>query len=358
MEKSARPVLIASRRTVNEQMCSLGHLLTGLADRSIPTALICPPGADAAAARQLPATILPHPTVDLPGLEHFGVKALVAQLQKFKPTVLHGLCEQQRGLVRRLAARLDVPFIQTLNSLTPRWYDITAVPRRCALLATPTETVCRRTTQIYQSEAGRVVRLPPGTIAEDTVVCMSEAARLPGIVVAPGFHRVADVARFFMAVKALRAEGYAFMVVVMGSGRDEHRLRRFLAEQGLTQAVTLLPMLMPWRPVLAAGDIFVQPQPLPTLSGYLLEAMGLGMAVAACMGKVDDLIIPNQTAAVFEPDDDESIRRVLAQLLDKQDVARRLARTAQEHVRAGYSAEAMVSAALAHYQRASQYQPN
>jgi glycosyltransferase involved in cell wall biosynthesis len=308
--------------------------------------------------RSLPATVLPHPAVDLPGLDRFGIKALVAQLQKFRPTVLHGLCEQQHGLVNRLAVRLDVPFIQTVNSLPTRWSDVVAGPRRCALLAAPTKTIRRRTAQICPWGPERVVQLPPGTVAEDAIVCMSEAAQLPGIVVAPGFNRVSDVARLFVAAKALLGEGHTFMVVVVGLGRGEPRLRRFLAQRGLTQAVTLLPMLTPWRSVLAAGDIFVQPQPAARFSGYLLEAMGLGMAVAACMGQVDDLIIPNQTAAVFEPGDDESIRRTLARLLEQRDVARRLARTAQEHVRARYSAEAMVSAALAHYERASQDHPN
>jgi glycosyltransferase involved in cell wall biosynthesis len=112
-------------------------------------------------------------------------------------------------------------------------------------------------------------------------------------------------------------------------------------------------MLSSWRSVLAAGDIFVQPRPLASFSGYLLEAMGLGMAVAACQGQLDDPIIPNQTAAVFEPDDADNIGRTLAGLLGDHDTACRLARTAQEHVRASYSVDAMASAALTCYERAA-----
>ena len=83
--------------------------------------------------------------------------------------------------------------------------------------------------------------------------------------------------------------------------------------------------------------------------------MGLGTAVAACLGGVDDLLIPIQTAAVFDPDSESSIRRTLAKLLDQPDLARRLARTAQEHVRASYSASTMISATLKTYTEAQQH---
>ena len=110
-----------------------------------------------------------------------------------------------------------------------------------------------------------------------------------------------------------------------------------------------MPVLNPWRSVVAAGDIFVQPQPLRVFSAFLLEAMAVGTAVAACWGGVDDLIIPNQTAVVFEPDNEPSIRQALKQLLDDRDCARRLAATAQEHIRARYSVSEMISATLTTY---------
>jgi len=91
-----------------------------------------------------------------------------------------------------------------------------------------------------------------------------------------------------------------------------------------------------------------------TFSVFLLEAMAVGTAVAACWGGVDDLIVPNETAVVFEPDSEPSIRQALKQLLDEHDFARRLATTAQKHIRAHYSVSAMVFATLKTYVEAQQ----
>ncbi len=144
------------------------------------------------------------------------------------------------------------------------------------------------------------------------------------------------------------------MVAIMGTGPAEHHVRKLLVSLDLSDIVTIVPVLDPWRSVVVAGDIFVQPQPLRTFSVFLLEAMAVGTAVAACRGGVDDLIIPNETAVVFEPDSEPSIRQALRQLLDEHDFARRLATTAQEHIRAHYSVNAMVSATLKTYLEAQQ----
>jgi glycosyltransferase involved in cell wall biosynthesis len=295
-----------------------------------------------------------HPPIDLPLLRYAGLGPLSVQLEKFKPTVLHGLCESQSRLTRRLACRLDVPYVQMVNSLPKGLSTLSTAPPRCAAIVVSAETIGTRLAKMCLPSADRVRRINMGTFVAEEVVCFSDASQLPSIVMAEPLHRVSDLEVFFRVVKNLLADGYEFMVVVMGTGTGERRLRRFLADEGLSWAVTIIPVLNPWRCVLGAGDIFVQPRPLRAFSGYLLEAMSLGTAVAACLGGVDDLIIPNQTAVVFEPDDEPSIRQALAQLLDAHDFARRLAGTAQEHVRACYSVSTMISATLETYAEAHQ----
>jgi glycosyltransferase involved in cell wall biosynthesis len=349
-----RPVLIASESTLAEQSTFLTHLLVGLVDESISTMLVCPPGYDVESIVPVPVTLLSHPLVDLPLMKHFGTGRLISQLAKFRPTVLHSLCESDASLARRLAHRLDLPYIQTVNSLARRLRRIPLSPRRCKALVAPAQTIAASLTKAHPRFADRIKQIHMGSFIEEDTVCFSDSSRLPSIVLAQQLRRVSDFESFFKVVKVLLADGYEFMVVLMGSGPAEHGLRQLLERLGISQAVTIVPILDPWRSVLAAGDIFVRPRPLRTFSMFLLEAMSLGTAVAASMGGVDDLIIPDETAVVFKRNDEQSIRQALAQLLDNHDFARQLARTAQEHVRTRYSVSQMVSATLRTYMEAQQ----
>jgi len=83
-----------------------------------------------------------------------------------------------------------------------------------------------------------------------------------------------------------------------------------------------------------------------------LEAMSVGTAAAVCTGGVDDLIIPEQTAVVFNPHDGVSIRATLQRLLDNHEFARRIARASQKYVKDNHSVSAMISATLEAYRQA------
>lgn len=351
---SIRPVLIASESTLAEQSTFLRHLLVGLVDESIATTLICPPECDVESVVPMPVTVLSHPLIDLPLMNHVGVGRLAAQLAKLRPTVLHSLSEGRASLASRLADRLELPYVQMVNSLAKRFSRVPLSPQRCGAIIAPTQSIAASVRKAYPRLAERVRQINVGTFIEEDSVCFSDPSRLPSIILAQSLRRVSDFASLFKVVKGLLTDGYEFMVILMGSGPAEHGLRRMLERLGIVQSVTLVPILDPWRSVLAAGDIFVQPQPQQAFNMFLLEAMSLGTAVVACKGGVDDLIVPDQTAVVFKRDDEQSIRHALTQLLDNHDVARRLATTAQEHVRTCYSVSQMVSATLKTYVEAQQ----
>jgi glycosyltransferase involved in cell wall biosynthesis len=352
--RSLRPALIVSARNIREYTTFVRHLAVGLADESIPVTMVCPPGYDIEAVAPVPAGVLTHPLMDFPFMERVGVERLAAQLEKARPTILHGLCESRAALTRQLARLLDIPYVLTINSLARRLHKLPISSHHCARIIVPAETIRARATKALPRLADRIVQINMGTFVETDTICFTDPSRLPSIVVAHPLQRVSDFEVFFRALKALLSEGREFMVAIMGTGPAERGLRRLLATLGLSGIVTIVPILNPWPSVMAAGDIFVQPQPLQTFSVFLLEAMAVGTAVAACWGGVDDLIIPNQTAVVFEPGNEPSVRQALMQLLDSHDFARRLATTAQEHVRASYSVSAMVSATLKTYAEVQQ----
>jgi glycosyltransferase involved in cell wall biosynthesis len=354
IRRSVRPALILSRRNITEHTTFVRHLLVGLADESIPAALICPPGQNTESVTPAPAAVFTHPPVALPLLEHLGVERLAGQLERFKPTVLHCLCESRAGLVRQLARVMDLPYVLMINSLAKRMHKLPISAHRCAKIIVPAQTIRASVTKALPRFAERVAQINIGAFVETDTICFTDPSRLPSIVVAHPLRWVSDFQNFFEAIKSLRTDGREFVVAVMGTGPAEHHIRKLLVSLDLSDIVTIVPVLDPWRSVVVAGDIFFQPRPLRTFSVFLLEAMAVGTAVAACRGGADDLIVSNETAIVFEPDSEPSIRQALRQLLDEHDFARRLATTAQEHIRSRYSVNAMVSATLRTYLEAQQ----
>ena len=132
-------------------------------------------------------------------------------------------------------------------------------------------------------------------------------------------------------------------------------MRKLLTALDLLQIVTIVSRLKPWRSVLAAGDIYIQPQSNTVFNPFLLEAMSVGSAVAACKGGVDDLIIEGKTAVVFNPNDEISIRGSLQGLLDRKEFARQIARNAQQNLRENHSVSKMISSILRVYHQAQKW---
>ncbi len=143
--------------------------------------------------------------------------------------------------------------------------------------------------------------------------------------------------------------GYLFMLVITGGGRAEKQVWKLLTARGLSQIVTIVPRLEMLRPVLAAGDIFIQPRPSDTFNPLLLEAMSVGAAVAGCKGGVDDLIIEDETAVVFDPADELSIYNTLRRLFDRRELAQQIAKAAQQYLRENYTVSNMISSTLQAY---------
>jgi glycosyltransferase involved in cell wall biosynthesis len=68
-----------------------------------------------------------------------------------------------------------------------------------------------------------------------------------------------------------------------------------------------------------------------------------------CKGGVDDLIIENKTAAVFDPADELSMYSTLQRLFDGREVAKKLAAAAQQHLRDNYTVSNMITSTLQVY---------
>ncbi len=348
-KKPLRVALIASEQTIREYSATLKLLLIGLADKSIPTVLICPPGCDSESMFTGSAEVIGHPAFDLLLSEHFNTKLLVQRLAKFEPTVLHCLCESKASLARQLAHRMDLPYVLSVNSIQGRLGQFPVSSKHCKRIIVPAKTIADSVAKTHQGFAERIEQINIGTFVTEASGCFTQPGRIPTMVTAHPFDNINDFENLFAVLRHLLIDGYEFMMVVAGDGRAERHLWKLLTALSLLQVVTMVPRLKPWRSVLAAGDIFIRPQPRLAFDPSLLEAMSVGAAVAGCKGGVDDLIVEDRTAVVFDPKDELSMLRCLQKLLGKREFARKIARNAQEHLRENHAADNMISATIRAY---------
>lgn len=348
-KKSLRVALIASEHTVGEYSMFLRHLLVGLADESIPTALVCPPQFDPASAFTGAAEVISHPAFNLPMMGGVNIRLLAERLAKFEPTVIHCLCETKAALTSQLAYRLDLPYVLMVSSLQKWWKRLSISSQYCARIVVPAKTLAENMTSFHPGFADRIQQINIGTFVARSVGCFSDPSRLVTMVMAGPSKKAEDIEILLSVTRHLTIDGYEFMMVVAGDERAETHTWRLLDVLGLLKIVTIVPRQLPLRPVLAAADIFIQPQPNYAFNPVLLEAMSLGAAVAGCTGGVDDLIIEDRTAVVFDPNDEMSIMRTLKRLLDRREFARRMAANAQQHLKENYSVGKMIAATLKMY---------
>jgi glycosyltransferase involved in cell wall biosynthesis len=285
-------------------------------------------------------------------MEYLNKRVLVERLGKFKPTVLHGLCQSRALLTRQLSRRLDLPYVLMVNSLQKRVVQFPVSSKRCAKIIVPAKSIAVNFAGAYPRFADRIEQINIGTFIAEAAVCFSELSRRATMVTAHPLENADDFENIFKAVRHLQIDGYEFMMVVMGGGRAERQLWKLLAALGLLQTVTIVPRLMPWRSVLASGDIFIRPVASSAFDPFLLEAMSVGAAVAGCKGGVDDLIIEDKTAAVLDPNDELSVIRTLQRLLDRREFARQIAKAAQKYLSENHSVSKMISATLQIYRQA------
>ena len=352
--KPLRIALIASEHTLCEYSIFLEHLMVGLADESIQVALVCPPGCDVDTVFTGAAEVIGHPVFNLPLMGHLNIRLLAERLAKFEPTVLHCLCESKASLTRQLAHRLELPYLLMVNSLQKRWSHLAISLKHCAKIIVPTKSIAANLASVYPNFTDRIEQINIGTFVAEGSGCFSEPFRLATMVMADPLDKADDFENLFSVFRHLMIDGYEFMTVIVGGGRAERQLWKLLSALGLLHIVSIVPRHMPWRSVLAAGDIFIQPQPNFAFGPVLLEAMSIGAAVAGCKGGVDDLIIEDETAVVFDPNDELSIKRTLQRLLDRKEFARQIARTAQQYLRENHSVSKMIAATLQTYYEAQE----
>ena len=349
-----RPVLIASKKTLDEYSLYLERLLVGFVDASISAVLICPSDSDISSIVSPSVEVIYHPASRIPFSGEQNRKTLFEKIAKFKPNIVHCLCMLELSLAKQVSSHFNLPCVLSVNSLDLSEGHWDNLSKKVSKIIVPSESIEVSLEHYYPQLAGRIRRINIGSFVQSTAACFKKVALMPSLFSCFPSTDGAGLGSMLEAIKHLSVDGYEFITVLMGAGKIERQVRKQLAQSGLSQSVSIVPMIQPYRAVLTAADIFIQPQPNNNFNLMLLEAMSVGCVVAACRGGVDDLIINGQTALVFNVNDSQSIYTCLRQLLDSRETARKIARQGQEYIRANHTVSKMVADTIEAYQQSRQ----
>jgi glycosyltransferase involved in cell wall biosynthesis len=347
--KPLRLALVASEHTLTEHMMFFEHLLLGLADESIPVIALCPAHCAVDSMLYGAVEIIKYSPSDPPLAGRITRELLADRLGKFRPDLLHCLCETKASLTRKLAHYLNLPYVLTVNSLPKRLRPLSISPRRCTKIVVPTETLATALTKMYPRLADRLQRVNVGTFVSSNVCCFDQPGLLPVLTVAHSLDVADHFENLLHALRHLVLDRYEFAAVIMGQGRAESQIRKLVSSLDLVQVVTIVPIVRPFRSILAAGDIFIQLLARSAFNPFLLEAMSVGAAVASGNNGVDELVIKDRTAVLFDPADELSIVQALRQLLDNHQFARQIAEQAQQYLHENHSISGMMTTLLKIY---------
>jgi len=343
-----RPVLVGSGKSIEKYSTFLRHFFVGLLEEAQSIAFVCPRGSVQSVGLSLPVEMIEHPFFNLKLMWRQNWKILVSRLEKFKPTVIHCICVSQVRLAHKLAEYFDIPFVLMLDRPDVGMYPFFLPLSNCGYLLSCGEGYLDELGKKYPSMCGRVGVVRPGTFVEDVSCCFSSPYRVTSMISVKSLERVEEFEYLLGAIRHLAIEGYEFVFMIVGSGNAEMRIRKLIRGLGLSQIVYVVPEMPPLRKILKGADIFIETDPNHSSDPNLLEAMSVGMAVAACSSE-EGFLKDRETALFFDGDDEISIYSCLRELCDKREFARQLAMNGQSELRANNSVSKMVGSIVDSY---------
>jgi len=142
------------------------------------------------------------------------------------------------------------------------------------------------------------------------------------------------------AVARLGDDGLDVCVTLAGVGDEESRLRKQVADLGLTDRVEFMGFVKDVADVLASADIFAMPSRREGLPQALIEAMAAGLpAVAARAGGVPEMIEDGANGILVECEDRAALHLGLRRLVVDPDLRARIGREAARRAGERFSYE-------------------
>lgn len=348
-KEAIRPVVLADRCSLRDYAASLTHFLVALADAPHPAAFVYPPDVGTASVPCPSVDFIGYPMIRTPLFWRQNRMVLLERLEKFKPTVLHCFGSGKIRLARYLSRQLDIPYVVTFNRLGRRLFKPLIRPKHCMALIASSKAIAKYLAKAYPRYGLRIRHINLATFVADRCACFARPRGIASLVVAQRLDRVAEFEPLLRAVRHLVLDGYEFVFAIIGSGRAEGKIHELIRSLGLAQIVSLVPDMQPLRSVFSGADVFIQLTYRPEFNARLLEAMSVGMSVAASEDCLDDMLIEDQTAVFFDSGDELSIYDCLGMLLADRQLAKQIAAGGRKYLQRHHTVSRMTNALVQTY---------
>jgi glycosyltransferase involved in cell wall biosynthesis len=296
-----------------------------------------------------------HPMFNIPLLWIQNRKFLYDRLTKFNPTILHCLCDSKLKLTKQIAEQFSIPYVASFNSTQTGLFKHSVSFDHCGAMLASSQTVVDHLDNRYKNMNERIEQVNVGIFVDDKCACFSVPDRITSLVTVKDLDSVAHYEPLLSAIRHLAIDGYEFVYAIIGEGPAEKDIHGLIKALGLNQVVTVVPRIDPIEAVFSSADIYIDPFSSKRFNTYLLEAMGAGMAVAASQDTIEDILVDDQTAVLFDRTDELAIYTTLQKLLDKKEFAKQIALQAQQRLEKGHSVSKMVETFIDIYKKTQQW---
>lgn len=152
------------------------------------------------------------------------------------------------------------------------------------------------------------------------------------------------------AFALLAAKDPSPILVIMGGGEEESRLRGSIERQGLSERIVLTGFVNNAQTYLSALDVFVLPSRSEALGYVLLEAGLAGLpAIGTRVGGIPEVLEDGVTGLLVPPGDPHALAAALTAVVADSSLRVRLGTALNQKVLSAFSTEAMATETLALY---------
>ena len=311
--------------------------------------MVVPPGHVEQLVSTLPVEVIEYPYMKTCFLTKYNKNRLVESVAEFRPSLVHCFSSSKIRITELISDRLDIPSVYSFFSKPAKKLGFSEISsRNCRRIFVSSSSLADEVGNIYPDIRDRISIFRFGTYVDRRVACFANEQRVPSLVVSHPINRLYEFEPMLNAVRHLGIDGHEFVLAVIGTGREESHLRRLVHSLGLSHNVSVVGEMKPVRKFLSGADIFIQPIFSSDFNADIYEAMGAGLAIA-CPRVQDELIKEDENAVFFESGDEYSIYQTLKRLLDRHDLARRIAYSAQSCIAASCSVSRMISDTINSY---------